>query len=43
MKIMSIDMALSVIIAHLVQIGQWVTGPRGNSGDAYEIHDSCDF
>ena len=27
MKIMSIDMAR--YIAHLVQIGQWVTGPRG--------------
>ena len=26
MKIMSIDMAR--YIAHLVQIGQWVTGPR---------------
>ena len=28
MKKMSVDMAR--YIAHLVQVGQWVTGPRGN-------------
>ena len=41
MKIMSVDMAR--YIAHLVQIGQWVTGPRGKGRVIHKHPDTRDL